>query len=340
MFEIIFTSGNGDTILQDDEFQAGNYGFSGTGAAANTTLTLNLDGTLFTVTTNGAGEFTLDPTAVATGGTLNGQTLAAVMATLGEGPVSLFETVSNAFVAFTVDRQAPNIPAITAPDAQNFGFDTTGNVITGLSVSDADTATLTITLTVQGALTLAQTTGLTFTTGDCTDDSTMTFSGTVADINAAIATLGYAPANGDRDGDQLDIRVDDGTAPIVTPGVFPASFNLSSLDGTNGFVMNGVAAGDYTARSVSSAGDVNGDGIDDLLINAERVSVGGTANVGATYIVFGRDTAVDGNFAASLDLSSLDGSNGLSLMGLPVNLSLVKTSPLLATSMATVSMTC
>jgi Ca2+-binding RTX toxin-like protein len=315
MFEIIFTSGNGDTILQDDEFQAGNYGFSGTGAAANTTLTLNLDGTLFTVTTNGAGEFTLDPTAVATGGTLNGQTLAAVMATLGEGPVSLFETVSNAFVAFTVDRQAPNIPAITAPDAQNFGFDTTGNVITGLSVSDADTATLTITLTVQGALTLAQTTGLTFTTGDCTDDSTMTFSGTVADINAAIATLGYAPANGDRDGDQLDIRVDDGTAPIVTPGVFPASFNLSSLDGTNGFVMNGVAAGDYTARSVSSAGDVNGDGIDDLLINAERVSVGGTANVGATYIVFGRDTAVDGNFAASLDLSSLDGSNGFVING-------------------------
>ncbi len=49
-----------------------------------------------------------------------------------------------------------------------------------------------------------------------------------------------------------------------------AVVELSSLNGTNGFVLNGVAAGDRSGSSVSSAGDVNGDGVDDLLIGAKE----------------------------------------------------------------------
>ena len=41
---------------------------------------------------------------------------------------------------------------------------------------------------------------------------------------------------------------------------FGAVLNLSSLNGTNGFRIDGVAAGDQSGRSVASAGDVNGDG--------------------------------------------------------------------------------
>jgi hypothetical protein len=33
-----------------------------------------------------------------------------------------------------------------------------------------------------------------------------------------------------------------------------------------GFVINGEAANDYSGSSVSSAGDVNGDGLDDLIV--------------------------------------------------------------------------
>lgn len=53
---------------------------------------------------------------------------------------------------------------------------------------------LRVTLTVSaGMMTLSDTTGLTFGTGDGTDDATMTFSGTIADINAALEGLTYTP---------------------------------------------------------------------------------------------------------------------------------------------------
>ena len=46
------------------------------------------------------------------------------------------------------------------------------------------------------------------------------------------------------------------------------ALNLSDLNGTNGFQINGIDADDQSSSSVSSAGDVNGDGIDDIIIGA------------------------------------------------------------------------
>ena len=48
----------------------------------------------------------------------------------------------------------------------------------------------------------------------------------------------------------------------------PPSIELSDLDGTNGFQISGEAVGDQSGFSVASAGDVNGDGFDDLIIGA------------------------------------------------------------------------
>ncbi len=91
---------------------------------------------------------------------------------------------------------------------------------------------------------------------------------------------------------------------------FAANLNLSTLDGNNGFKLTGVASGDQCGYSVSAAGDVNGDGFDDVIIGARTADPNGSRS-GATYVVFGKANA----FAANLNLSSLDGSNGFKLSG-------------------------
>ncbi len=91
---------------------------------------------------------------------------------------------------------------------------------------------------------------------------------------------------------------------------FTATQNLSTLDGTNGFRLDGEAANDFSGRDVSNAGDVNGDGIDDLIIGA----FGASPNVsgsGSSYVVFGKSTP----FSATQSLSTLNGNNGFRLDG-------------------------
>ena len=97
---------------------------------------------------------------------------------------------------------------------------------------------------------------------------------------------------------------------------FPASLTLTSLDGTNGFRLNGVALGDRAGVSVSAAGDVNGDNLGDLIVGAFRAASNGIDS-GSSYVVFGKTMP----FAASLALSSLNGANGFRLDGISGDLS-------------------
>ena len=90
---------------------------------------------------------------------------------------------------------------------------------------------------------------------------------------------------------------------------FSAVFELSSLNGSNGFAIQGVTTGQSTGYSVTSIGDVNGDGIDDVLIGS---NVNSGAQRGVSYVVFGRTTA----FNATEALSTLTSDKGFSIAGL------------------------
>jgi hypothetical protein len=62
---------------------------------------------------------------------------------------------------------------------------------------------------------------------------------------------------------------------------FDATLDVEKLNGTNGVQFIGAFDGDLTGGNVENAGDVNGDGFDDVIIGANG------DNVGAVYIVFG-----------------------------------------------------
>ena len=94
--------------------------------------------------------------------------------------------------------------------------------------------------------------------------------------------------------------------------MFGSTFNLSELNGSNGFAINGIGVFAQSGWSVSSAGDVNGDGFDDLIIGAPTVAPNGIPNAGQSYVVFGSNSG----FGAGLDLSTLDGSNGFAINGI------------------------
>jgi hypothetical protein len=57
--------------------------------------------------------------------------------------------------------------------------------------------------------------------------------------------------------------------------------------GAGGFVINGESVRDYSGRSVSNAGDVNGDGLDDLIVGAYGADdPDGKSHQGKSYVVF------------------------------------------------------
>ena len=89
---------------------------------------------------------------------------------------------------------------------------------------------------------------------------------------------------------------------------FPAILPLASLNGQNGFKLDGEAMGDYSGWSVSAAGDINGDGTADLLIGA----IYPVNQTGRSYVVFG-GSGVGGS--GLIALSGLNGSNGFKLDG-------------------------
>src|SRR5205814_7736488 len=93
-----------------------------------------------------------------------------------------------------------------------------------------------------------------------------------------------------------------------------ATLDLATLNGTNGFTLLGVDASDVSGNAVSGAGDVNGDGFDDLLIGASDADAAGNLkdDAGESYVVFGK---ADWSATPILDLSTLNGTNGFTLFG-------------------------
>jgi hypothetical protein len=91
---------------------------------------------------------------------------------------------------------------------------------------------------------------------------------------------------------------------------FPNPLNLSDLNGQNGTFFSGDSDDDFAGTSVSGAGDINGDGLDDLIIGAAYADTSQKYDVGRSYVVFGSAEP----FPATVDLDSLAEADGFTVV--------------------------
>lgn len=109
--------------------------------------------------------------------------------------------------------------------------------------------------------------------------------------------------NGDSVDDLLITASLEGLSYVVfgREGGFDSGFNVADLNGSNGFAIAGVES---EFADVSGAGDINADGINDIIISDPGQN--------QSFVVFGQA----GGFSSRLDLTSLDGSNGFVISGI------------------------
>jgi len=142
---------------------------------------------------------------------------------------------------------------------------------------------------------------------------TIILTGLTADVASSASVAGDFDINGDGI-DDLAIGVANDDTSALNAGAIYVVFgdagigptvDLTTLDGTNGFAITGLAASDALGLVTQSLGDVSGDGRDDLGI---------LTAAGDLYVIYGIESPAI--FGATVSLNTLNGSNGYAITGL------------------------
>jgi hypothetical protein len=164
-------------------------------------------------------------------------------------------------LGLAVELTVPRTPALAVPLSGSFNLADVGNTVAGATISGVADSDFTG-LAVSGA-------------GDVNGDGVDDF---------LVGSYG-ADASGTNRGETYLVYGQGGGNPLS------GSLDLAALGSTvAGATFQGIADDDQAGRSVSGAGDVNGDGLADLLIGAWGGNGAGD-NRGETYLVYGQGSS-------------------------------------------------
>jgi hypothetical protein len=345
---LVFSSANGNVIAVDDD--AGHPTVTLT--AADGTLTLNGTTGLSFTSGTGTGDASMsfsgtlaDVNAALDGLTYNpttnfsGSTNVQITSSDPAAPPPASDTVN-----VTVNHVNAT-PTNTVPAAQSTNENTAlvfssggGNAI---SVSDpaAGTNPLQITLTAgNGTLTLNGTTGLTFSTGTGSGDATMTFTGTITDINTALDGLSFQPANNYYGAASVQITSVDNT------GVGPAQSASDTVNVTVNHVPPSVVTSGgslaYTENDPATSIDsgVTVTDVDSPTIASATVTISANYVNGQDVLAFTNTGAITGSFNAATGTLTLTGVDTVANYQAALrSVTYVNTSEMPSTAMRTIS---
>ncbi len=97
---------------------------------------------------------------------------------------------------------------------------------------------------------------------------------------------------------------------VFGTNTFSNTFDLNTLNGNNGFVLNGLQATSMFGTPVNIFGDFNNDGKDDIIAGAVHADPEGITHAGQAYIIFGASS-----FQTPFNVSALNGNNGFTISG-------------------------
>jgi VCBS repeat-containing protein len=319
---LVFSSGNGNamsiadvdatapqvtlTVTSGDLTLSGTAGLTFTAGDGTNDATMTFTGSIAAINTALEG-LVYTPLGTFAGGV----TLTLTTEDLGQtGGGNLVDSDT---VAITVN-DINDAPVNSLPVAQTINEEVTLTLSTGngnaISISDVDAGanTVQVTLTTaEGLLTLSGTTGLSFSfsdgngtgAGDGTADATMTFRGTIVDINTALNGLTFTPTVG---------FAGAATITITTNDLGNVGFGGAQSD-TDALTVNVTAINDAPVNTVPGAQATN----EDTLLMINGISVADDAGTNPVEITLGVTNGTL-SLASLTGLTFTGGANGTSSM--------------------------